>query len=153
MNKKAGMQGLVISFILVSLFIFSFIQFGINLSEKNGANQSVGDVPGILQLQSMLADNTTELESQSQAVKKSMEEDKGVFGGVLVFAGAIRGMFQLVTSVLLLPLALTEFAFTTFGGISQDNSATIALLLSPIIYTITMVVIIFGLWRFFKTGS
>ena len=140
-----GFKGLIISFILVGLFAFAMINFGVQLSLENDSNQSILENSAINRSYHRLESNLTELRDEAQTQKEGFEgEDPKLEGGSLLFksiVGAGKTFSSTITSVWII---ISDVAYNVFG----INEIILGVLAS-----ILLVTIIFLAWRAYKAGS
>ena len=156
MNKKGGLQSIIISLLLVGLFTFSIIQFGTNLSTLNNANQSITDDPTIGQLQTNVNKTIVGFEGSASSAFKSAEADAGKESAlqfVINIVSLVPQAFVLVGKAFLIPKDIMKFVLITLGVGDQDSGDGLAFLLYAIIISITAIVGLFAIWRFWKTGT
>ena len=140
-----GFRNLIVSFILISLFFFALLSFGINLAINNSSNQSILDNNVIntafgnlsTQIGTINSTAATQLNATQQEAPQQPTGDftlTGVIGSVWKFAGIITGSFNLIFVAAATILGIPVEVLIVLGGILS-------------------IMIILLAWRVFKAGE
>jgi len=144
------LRNMVIAFVVIGLFAFAFISFGVSFQQEWGAEQTITDNTHISSIYSGVNDSIESSYQSSEEQKGSMtEEEPGQSGSVSelimgaisniakVFTGVIDSVFGAITKPLLKAL-----------GLPQQVARIVGIVLSTILAITTTLLI----WKLFKLG-
>lgn len=141
-------KGMIVSFVLIGLFIFAILNFGIYLSSNNNANMSITDDSVIGSKMTDINTTLRELQDDATDKKQEFEEETGSLStGFLIF-GSILGTTKAFFSTVL-NIASSTFSIID-SGLGLGGTGTLILgVFSGIIIVVTLLLI----WRVAKAGS
>lgn len=145
------MRKFVTGFLVIALFAFAFISFGINFQSEWDANSSISDDPHMSTIYSGVNDSIHSSHSDVEGQKGTLyEEDPTQTGDVasLIFAGvsAIASVFTGVANGI---FGVITYPLMNALGLPQGIASVIGTVLSSI-FLITVVLL--G-WKLMKTGE
>jgi hypothetical protein len=144
-----GFKSLMISMVLVGLFVFATINFGIIFASENDSNQSIGDHPSIANLSIGVNDSLRGFDDDISGGKSSFISDIPVIGDSLVILAAASVWKTFVT----LPKVMFDLTFGTISEVIFGNGAGGFGLVFIVIGSIVVAVLIFYAWKWIRSGD
>lgn len=149
-----GLKTLIISVLLVGLFIYSFIAFGVQFQTDMDANQSILNTTAsnLNKTYGALKTNLTGSEDTANSTRTSFEseEAKSEFGSLTFksivgvgksFTGTMANFFNIIFDLLKVVL-----------GLDEDDNAAFTVVIGTL-GAIFLVTVIFFAWRTYRSGS
>jgi len=138
---------LLVSVILVGLFIFAFINMGIQLSNNNDANISIMDDPAINKSFGEINETLSELDEKAEERRLAFaEEQSSIATGYFILGSIFKTGTVFLSSIVGLTTGIFELISTSLG-LGGVGSIVIGVFSGLIIITVVLL-----LWRLYKVG-
>lgn len=141
----SNFRGLIIAFLLVGLFFFAMISFGVQINEDNDANTSITNIPFINSTYTSLQTNLSSSSTTSQSQREGFESEiptEGVDNILLfsivsigkVFGSMLTGLFNVIV-------------------IGSSQALGINPIIIGVIQSILLLTLIIFIWKTIKQGE
>lgn len=147
MVKSVGLKSMIITFLIIGLFSFALISFGVNFPDNNLANQSLLDDQRINTSYSQLSTELQDTKTTSEAQLDVLEETEAETGSENV-------VFRSVASVWKAFKSMSIGLFNIVFGLIFDvllGQAFVAVV--GVIGAIVTLLIAFYVWKWVRTGD
>lgn len=142
-------KGLMIAGLLLALFIFAAISFGVQISEDTGANMSLLDNEVINRSYREVELNITFAQTTAESQKTSFFRDVPIIGEIVgafdIILGSIIGVGRIFGNVLVSLYNLTFGLIASVLGVSP--------VVISVFTTILLILIVLLAWRVYRSGS
>jgi len=147
MNKKGetSFMSYIISVVLVALFAFALISFGVQLADDNSTNVSILNNNAINRSYENLEYNLSSVRDNAESQQESFFKDIPIIGEASLILGSLAGIVRVFFN------SLTSF-YTLFVTLISETLGIPSLILDGIVAIILISMVLLA-WRVYRAGS
>lgn len=144
-----AIKDLAISLVLIGLFAFALLSFGIGLAADNNANQSISDDPRINTFQENVSNQLGSYNTQVKGSSKVFSEDTPTVGGESLQLTSVSKIWSSIVSIpkAVYSLTIGLILDKIFGGTGSSFA-----IVFTVISSILVVLIILFSWAWIRGG-
>lgn len=144
-----AIKDLAISLVLIGLFAFALLSFGIGLAADNNANQSISDDPRINTFQENVSNQLGSYNTQVQGSSEVFSEDTPTVGGESLQLTSVSKIWSSIVSIpkAVYSLTIGLILDKIFGGTGSSFA-----IVFTVISSILVVLIILFSWAWIRGG-
>ncbi len=146
----AGIKQIGLSLLMVGVFVFAMLNFGVNLATDNNANQSISDNPSVGNFIGNLSTNLDSYDEQVNASQESFSRSKPTVGGESLQIESVASIWSTLLTIpfTLFNLTLGFILTNIFGG----SGGGFAFVFTIILAAVSAVILLYA-WKWIRSGD